>query len=357
MNVKSLVARRTRGQQLARPRFGDPAELVSWMGAMQAQDYAATKWAVGLRLRGSRPTDAMIARALDEGTLIRTHVFRWTWQLVTSGDARWMLGLVGARLLARTTKRHRDLEIDRKLMTRSQTVFEKALRRGDPLTREELGAELAKARIDASGPRLRHLVAIAELEGVVCNGARRGKEHTYTLLDLRAPAAKLPSRDEALATLALRYFQSHGPATMADFCWWTGLPPAECRGAVESIEKKLESELVDGQRHWFVDDSRKPGSSGAIELLPAFDEWLVAYKNREAVLEPKFTKRLNAGGGLLAPTVVQDGTVLATWRRTLGRAGVSLAFDWFRPPTASVKRGVQEAALRYAQFLGLPLAP
>lgn len=350
--MTSLVARRLLAQELGRPRFAKPEDLVAWMGAVQAQDYPATKWAVGVRLRQKQPTDVAVERALDKGAILRTHVFRWTWQLVTPGDIRWMLDLVHERLLAKYTKRHRELEIDRKLMTRSQSVFEKALRHGDPLTRDELGEALAGAGLAATGPRLAHLLAIAELEGVVCSGARRGKQHAYALLDHKAPEPTL-KRDAALAELALRYFRSRGPASAADFAWWTGLAPAEARSALEAVDKRLDSESLDGVRHWFVADSRKPETSGQVTLVPAFDEWLVAYRNRDAVLDPKQAKRLNAGGGLLAPSVIADGRVIGIWRRELSRGGVSMRVECFSAATTSMKRAIAGAGKRYAAFLGL----
>lgn len=346
--MMSLVKRRLLGQELERPRFAKPEELVSWMGAVQAQDYAATKWAVGVRLRQKQPSDRAVELALDAGSVLRTHVFRWTWQLVTPRDVRWMLELVHARLLAKYTKRHAELEIDRKLMTRSQTAFEKALRHGDPLTRDELGRTL-----DVKGPRLAHLLAIAELEGVVCSGARRGKQHTYALLDHKAPDERIPRRAEALAELAFRYFRSRGPATIADFTWWTGLAPADARSALEAVEKKLDREVLSGVPHWFVADARKPEKSGQVRLAPAFDEWLVAYRNRDAVLDPAQAKRLNAGGGLLAPSVVVGGRVIGIWRRELLRDTVAISIDCFEPTSAATKRAIVDASKRYAAFLGL----
>jgi hypothetical protein len=359
--VRTIPARRLLAQELVRPRFATPAELVSWMGAVQAQDYQATKRAVGVRLRQKRPTDIAVERALDEGavrpphegSVLRTHVFRWTWQLVTPADVRWMLALVGSRLVNKYAKRHRELEIDRRLVIRSQTAFEKALRHGDSLTRDELGEALATARIVATGPRLAHLLALAELESVVCSGARRGKHHTYALLDHRAPESRLPSREASLAELARRYFQSRGPATVADFVWWTGLAPADARNAIEAIQGSLEAEEIDGQTYHSIPDARRKSKRGHVELVPAFDEWLVAYRNRNAVLDPAQAKRLNAGGGLLAPSVIVDGRVIGIWRRELSRDAVSLLIDCFEPASATTKRAIVGAAERYAAFLGL----
>ena len=57
-----------------------------------------------------------------------------------------------------------------------------------------------------------------ELEGVVCSGPRRGKQFTYALLDERVrPVAPIPTRDEALAKLARRYFQQPWPRDAAGF--------------------------------------------------------------------------------------------------------------------------------------------
>jgi hypothetical protein len=325
------------------------------MGAVQAQDPLGVRWALGVRLAG-RPGEAAITRALAEGTILRTHVMRWTWQLVTPADLRWMLPLVSARLVARAAGRHRELALDAASFRRAHAAFALALGGGAHLTRAELAAALRAAGIDPGGPRLSHLLGHAELHGLVSSGAPRGKQPTWALLDARAPAAAaaLP-REEALAELARRYFTSRGPATARDFAWWSGLPVAEVRAAIDGAGAALCEEMIGGVAHWQAREP--PAATGAVledaYLLPAFDEYLVAYQDRAAVLDARHARHHNAGGGMLSPVVVVGGRVAGTWRRTLGRERVTVSLSLFERPGARDQARIAAAAERYGAFLGL----
>jgi hypothetical protein len=245
---RAVLAARLDAQRLTRPGARTPQELMKWMGALQAQDYAGAKWALGLRLGGAA-IEMDIERALAEGHILRTHLMRWTWQLVLPEDVRWMLDLVRDRLVVRAARRHWQLDLDAATFRRSNDVLERAVRDGDHATRDELAARLEKAGISPAGGRLSHLLGRAELDAVLCSGARRGKQLTYVHLDQRAPRRRTPwRRDEALAELARRYFQSRGPATLADFVWWSGLAIAEARAALDAIRSSLVTEIIGGHR-------------------------------------------------------------------------------------------------------------
>lgn len=352
-----LASRRLSVQQIARHGFATPAEVVAWLGAVQAQDYAAAKWAVGLRLPGGAVSDDSIERAAWEGAILRTHALRGTWQLVTPADIRWILALVAPRLVARFATRHRQLELDSATFRRSHAALEKTLRERSHLTRDELAATLRAAGISAIGPRLAHLLARAELDALICSGARRGKHSTYALLDYRAPNTRsLLERDELLAELAQRYFRSRGPATLGDFTWWSGLTASDARDGLESVKSTLGSDVVDGQTYWRADEPLASARARAAYLLPAFDEYLVAYRGRDAVLDPRHVKRLNAGGGMLGPCVVLDGHVIGTWRRVFARTAVALEIELFEKPTSGEHRAMLAAARRYGVFLGLEVS-
>jgi hypothetical protein len=201
------------------------------------------------------------------------------------------------------------------------------------------------------------LLGHAELSGRVCSGAPRGKRATYALVEERAPRRGAPrAREEAVAALALRYFESRGPATAADFAWWSGLAPAEARAGLAEVRSKLAFENVGGAVYWAgARAARLPDAALArVYLLPAFDEYLVAYRDRAAVLDPAQARRLNAGGGMLAPCVVAGGRVVGTWRRTFDRRGtVTIALAPFAPPSPRTRGAVAEAAERYGAFLEL----
>jgi hypothetical protein len=354
-----LAAQRLAAQQIARRTFTKPAELVGWMGAIQAQDPLASRWAVGLRLGGAGGAAAgakAIETALADGSVLRTHVMRWTWQLVTPTDLHWMLPLVAPRLMARAARRHRELALDARTFRRAEAAFTHALADGAHRTRAELGAALRAAGVAPDGQRLPHLLGHAELQGLICSGAPRAKQATWALLAGRAPRAGTAlTRDEALAELARRYFRSRGPASVADFAWWSGLAPVDARAGLAAVAPELTSETIARVTYWR--GRRAPRVSAAAladaYLLPAFDEYLIAYRDRTAVLSAGDARRINAGGGLLAPTIVVGGRVVGTWRRTLGRGLVTIALSLFGKPAPRDRSRIEAAAARYGAFLGL----
>lgn len=353
MDARAFLGRRLAAQRLARRTAGAPRDLVAWLGAVQAQDYAAAKWALGVRLGAT--TDAAIERALDEGAILRTHTLRGTWQLVTPDDVRAQIALAAPRVAQKLATRWRELDLDAGAFRRANAALARALAAGEALTRAEIARVLSKARISPEGQRLSHLLLRAELDAVVCSGPRRGKQSTHVLLDARAPRRGAPDPDprDAAADLARRYFRSRGPATLDDFVWWSGLTTSEARLALEAAAPGLAREDFGGATYHF-DDAVAPARVRATRahLLPAFDEWLVAYRDRTATLARAYVGRL-AGGGMLDPCVVVDGAVVGTWRRTLARRGAAIAIAPFAPLDASARAAVEAAVAPYAAFLGV----
>ncbi|MBK7862106.1 MAG: AlkZ family DNA glycosylase [Archangiaceae bacterium] len=301
---------------------------MSALGAVQAQDWLASRWALGVRLAG-QVTEADVE---SEG-VVRMHALRGTWQLVALEDVRWMLGLVGELEVKAATSRHRGLGLDEKVFAKSHRALEAALRDG-PRSRAELRVELGRQKLPVAS--LMHLLWEAELRGVICTGVKRD---TYALFDARIPRGRVLARDEAAAELARRYVQTRGPATLRDFTWWSGLSAAEAKRAFPPSPLAGEGR-GEGART----------ARGSVVLLPAFDEYLIAYANRYAMLDPAYVKRLNAGGGLLNPCVVVDGRVVGTWSRTLKAKRVEVTVRWF-----SARYDVEAAAQRYAAFLSREL--
>ncbi len=345
MDLTELAAQRLRRQRVS-PRSRDaPAALVAWFGAMQAQDYPGSLWALGLRAAAA--TEASVEAALADGAVLRTHGFRGTWQYVARDDARWMLQLSGERVIAAQARRWRHLGLDARTLARAGDWIARALAGGGQATREEVAAVLARRGVDVSGGRLMHILAFVELRGILCSGARR----TWALLDERAPAARALTRDEALAVLARRYFQSRGPATARDLAWWSGLPLGDVRAAIALAGEALERVTVDGQEHWLAPDRAARARAG-VHLLPAFDECLVAYQDRRAFLDARHLRAINAGGGMLRPALLVDGRVAGTWRRTLGARALSVAVRPFRRLTGEERAALAAAVARYAAFLG-----
>ena len=217
MSGVAIALRRHYHQRLTQNPLPGPAEVVAWLGAVQAQDYPGAKWALGLRMQDA--ADDIVERAFSDGAILRTHVMRPTWHFVTPADIRWMLNLTASRVNAASAYMYRQLELDDALFLRGNAVIARALQGGRQLTRVELRGALAEAGIVAEGARLSYIVMRAELDAVVCSGPWRGKQFTYALLDERAPRSRALERDQALAELTLRYFRGHGPATARDFAW------------------------------------------------------------------------------------------------------------------------------------------
>ena len=346
-----ITDQRLSNQRITRPGRSGPARMVAWLGAVQAQEYGPAKWSLGLRLPGA--TDAALDRAVNQGRILRTHVLRPTWHFVTPTDIRWMLELTAPQVHRTMSSYNRKLGLDAGVMTRATGVIERALGEGRYLTRVELRAHLVRAGLPGTSMHLAHLAMYAEHEGVICSGPLRGKQFTYALLADRAPRAKRLSRDEALAELALRFFRSHGPATVRDFVWWSGLrTPDAKRGLEMNRAKPIE---VDGIRYWSIGRppvrGSKPGT--AVHLLPGFDEYLVAYRDRQAVphdlyATPSF--RLAAGA------LVIGGQVAGAWRTIPGDKGLVVQVETTNRLAGGVRRGLARAAARYGRFLGVPVS-
>jgi hypothetical protein len=282
---------------------------------------------------------------------------RGTLHYVAAEDVRWMLMLSGARTITRDAGRYRQLELDEATFAKTSRVLARALRGGQQLTRPELAAALNRAGIRTDGQRLIHLLNRSSLEGLTCYAARRGKQFTFALLDEWAPAAKRLERGEALAELAARYFTSRGPAALQDFVWWSGLTTADARAGLEAAKPRLVREVVGGQTYWLAPSA--PPATGAkttAYLLPAFDEYTVAYKDRSAVLRPSHAPLVNNGGGMLSPTVVVGGQVVGAWRRELKKGAVVITPSLFAKLKRPERHAVAAAAHRYGEFLGLTAA-
>lgn len=351
--MTDIVQSRLRNQRLSGGRFTRPEDAVSWLGAVQAQEYSDTKWALALRTR--RTTDAAIERALTTGAILRTHVLRPTWHLVAAADIRWMLALTGPRVSARMSPYNRHLELDAAVFRRSQAAIVRALRGGVHLTRQELKAVLQRAGVRAdSVQRLAHIVMQAEIDAVICSGARRGTQSTYALLDERVPPAATRSRDDALAELTRRYFTSHGPAQVADGAWWSGLTTGDVRRGLELVDRELDKEVIDGKTYWFRKAAAARGDDKTAYLLGLYDEYLIAYKDRSAALDQSRWGRM-VRDPFSAPIVV-NGKVIGGWRRSVKAERMTITVTPFSPLRRSEAAAVDAAAHAYAGFFGVELA-
>jgi hypothetical protein len=353
MTPADIADLRLRTQRISATTFSRPAEVVAWLGAVQAQDYLGALWAVGLRLEDARELD--VERALSDGSIVRTWPLRGTLHFVAGPDARWMIELLAPRAVARAAGRLRQLGLDDATITRARRVLEKSLEGGKRLTRPAAYETLERAKVSMAGQRGIHILWRLAQECAVCFGPREGKQQTLVLFEEWLPRARRLLGEEALAELARRYFTGHGPATLADFAWWAGLKVSDARVAVHAAGKQLEQETVGGRTHWSSPSATtSPGSRRPrAHLLPAFDELLVGYADRGAVLDEARRLRVNAGGGILKPTIVVDGQVVGTWKRRLARGGVIFSPSTFAPLAKPHAEAVARALRRYEAFLGV----
>ena len=322
------------------------------MGAVQAQDYAGGLWGIGLRLDGA--TEADVERAIADATLVRTWPMRRTLHIVAGEDVRWMLRLLTPRQLALSAGRHRQLGLAAGGFARAGRILSRALRGGRRLTRAAAYEELRRGGVAPDGQRGIHVLADLAQQGLLCFGPREGKQPTFLLLEEWVAPAAEPSRDKALATLAARYFGGHGPATLQDFVWWTGLRVADARRAVEAAGARLVAERHGDVVMHASADARPPAPSRPIAaaLLPPWDEALVAYRDRSFATQALRQSDPRGLGLIGKPAVMVDGTVRGAWRRELRPAGVRVTLDLWTTLTAGERRAVKRAAARYARFLG-----
>lgn len=339
MLKSGLLAARLANQRLSSSSHATPADAVAWLGAVQAQDYAGAAWALALRVPGL--TFAGVERALAAGRIIRTHVLRPTWHFVAPADLRWMLALTGPRVRRVVHAYDARFELPARLYAKAHEVFARALEGGRHLTRTELAAALRRARITVAGQRLARVVMDAELSALICSGPRRGAQFTYALVDERVPPTRPLSHDEALAALATRFFRSHGPATAHDFAWWSGLTVGDARraAALATIEAAVLAAPPAADR-----------ARGAHYLLPNYDEYLVAYRHRGAVIDPGRSRNLGRFTRVEYPhQVVLHGRVAGSWQRTIRPRAAVLRVKPYAAVAPAEARALARAAQRFGK--------
>ncbi len=349
-DMNPIALARIQSQKLADGSEMSPKELTSWFGAIQAQDFSMNRFAISVR---TSLNDAAVLAAFDSGEIIRTHVLRPTWHLASKEDIGWMLELSAPYIKKLMASMNKSLNL-------AESIYQKCndhlsdLLAGKHLTREEIYAELNILGIETGNMRGLHILMNAELDRVICSGKMIGSKPTYALFSERVGKFASRSTDEALADLATRYFRSHGPATVKDFIWWSGLPAALGKKAVSIIESKMQSRNMDLETyHAFSFDDLAP--SGTILLLPAFDEYLIAYKNRSSAIETLFATKAFTRNGIFNPCIIWNGQVIGIWKRSIKKDDVIIEYEYFYPVDASIKKAVRLKAEEYASFVSKQL--
>jgi hypothetical protein len=348
MTLSDIAKSRLISQQLYGTKLKSPVEMVQWFGAIQAQEYAQALWSLGLRLPDMSLKN--IEKDFNEGKIIRTHLLRPTWHFVTAADIRWLLEFTAPHVNKINAYMYRKHDLNEKELKTCVDILIKTLNGGRQLNRDMINTELQKKKIIAKGDRLSYILMYAELHGIICSGARDGNSFTYTLLDEKVPITRHLSRDESLAELTTRYFTSRGPATIKDFSTWSGLTLADCKKGILMKNSCFEREVIEGCEYYF-----SPGicqnikTSKDIYFLPVYDEFIMGYKDRSAILIIK--NRVNNKTPLLYDcTIVLDGQVIGTWRRRIKNKSIDLQVEFFKPLNKNQIQAFNKTVERFGEF-------
>lgn len=350
---------RLASQGLLGPGLGSVPEAVRWMTASQAQNLQEALWAVGLRVPGAGLAD--VRAALDSGNVVRSWPMRGTLHLVAPEDLRWMLGLTAERLTRSIAGRHRELDITWADIEKCRDVALERVAGGGSLSRSELFGVFEAAGQPTTGQRGIHILGTLCRHGWLVQGPLAGNQQQLVAFDEWIPVSRTLERQEGIAEFALRYFRSHGPATLRDFAWWTQIPLTDVRPAFKAISGQLVELEFDDTSYWMSPETASmlddgvPGQRSVL-LLPGFDEFLLGYQDRSLVLAPGHANKIVPGGnGVFKKTLVAGGEVIGTWAgpgNGRSAAVVPELFDDAKPLGAGARSAFTKAAKEYLAFLG-----
>jgi hypothetical protein len=338
---------RLAAQGIAAPSFATPGDVVRHMLAMQAQDFPWAKWSVGLRAPGV--TDADVERAIADRDIVRSWPMRGTLHFAPAEDLGWMLSLTRDRMVRSAAGRHRILELDDASFALAARIAEKELTKSEVIGRTALLAAFEAAGLSTAGQRGNHLLWYLNVTGLLVFGPLDGKQHSFVLLADWVRTGRPLAGDEALAEFARRYFTSHGPATDRDFAWWSSLTLTDARRGLAAVVDEFERLEVDGTVYY-----HRPGLEPATGTfaLPGFDEYVLGYQDRGAPLAAEWASRVVPGGnGVFFPTIVVDGEIVGTWKRSVTPKHVSVEITPFATLSARSEAAARTRLQLYAKFM------
>lgn len=359
LSANDLRAVRMTAQLLGGKRAHDVCAVVTRLCALQAQSAAAARLAVRVRTHGLTADDVDRATTAKP-TVVRTWAMRGTLHMVAAADVRWIVKLLGPVFIQRGHRRRLQLGLDERTCQRGVEAIEEVLAGGSPLTRARLVERIAEhgVLIDPRSQAPAHLVAYAAMRGLICRGPDlEHDEPTYVLLDEWVGTSPARDREDSLADLGRRYLSAHGPATAADFATWSGLPAADVRRAFGLLGHELVKVQAAGARMVALAEMAldQPAKCPA-RLLGHFDAYLLGYRGRNLILESRYRKRIQAGGGMIAPAVLAGGRVVGTWRLRRAAKRSRLVVEPFATLSRSVCDGLRAEADDIGRFLGIDIA-
>ncbi|MEM9951694.1 MAG: winged helix DNA-binding domain-containing protein [Chloroflexota bacterium] len=353
MQSSDIGQHRLTTHRISQNQHESVANVVRWQGAMQAQDYKQSLWAIGARLQSA--TIDTVEQALADAQIVRTWSQRGTIHYVPAEDTLWMLDLCASRILSGHGRRMKQLNLTEKTMRDCENYLREALADGNALTRSEVFVLLNQKGEATEKQRGYHILWHLAHEGIICMGAMQGKEQTFVLLEDWVTTLRQLSREEALTELVKRYFKSHSPATEADFARWSGLTLTDTRKGIAENADWLSSIDIGDETYWFDASLEVPSDSDSVYLLAAFDEYLLGYKDRSAVLpDDHANKVVPENNGVFQPIIVVDGQVVGIWKRKLKKKSVDIICIPFTT-FGDAQEAIVAESEKYATFMGLAL--
>lgn len=347
MSPKEIKQRRLYNQMLLKPELTDTQEVISYLAAMQAQEYAMAKWAIALRM--PKADESAIEKDFNVGRILRTHILRPTWHFAAPQDIHWLLQLTAPRVSQANAFMYRKYGLDSEVFAKTHKILERALRDNNYFTRDEIREEMGREMIDTGDSIKMSLIMMeAELAGLIISGPRKGNQFTYALLGERAPKISSIDTEEALLLFCRRYYKSRGPASLKDFTTWSGLTVKEAKKGVALLGKELETVNIGGTEYYFIDNGTIPKKGQDSFLMPDYDEYGMGYKDRSILLNPSTpASKLH-----FDRVIIIDGMVAGTWRRTLKKDHVYLDIQLYDKADRDNK-AFTDAIDKYANFLKL----
>jgi hypothetical protein len=350
MKPDEISRMRCKNQQVVGSRLSSAEEVSKWMVALQAQDYIMSKWAFGIRVPDS--TEEMINNEIDAGRIIRTHVLRPTWHFISADDIYWLIAISHRHIRNSMSYREKQLELSDDIFSVCNRILEKSLRDNNHKTREELISELLEEKIRVDENRASHIFMRAEIEGIICSGKQKKGKITYALISDRVPFKRSQlSHEEALKELGYRYFKSRGPATLKDFVWWSGLSAGESRLAIELNKHEFSSIESESQTYWFSDSEKKEHKTDQIFFLPSYDELLISYRDRNAVINDIDHKTAVSNNGIFYPSIMINGRIAGTWKRNIKGRTVFISTNLFENENTDLSGLFEKSLSAYSRFI------